>query len=567
MKIATYSSLLRLGLGLLLLPVGSAFAQAPAWQTAMVIDQADGDNNGSSGVTATATDASGNVYLAGNFRGTVRFGTTALTSAGGSDVFVAKYSPATASFVWVQQLGGPYLDDCNGLAVVGANLYLTGVLSQGGTFGGATLTENTADGSLYVARLTDAGSSASFTWASRPGGAGGAAPYNLVASGPNLYLSGVFSGNITLGTQALTGGDLTIFVAKLTDTGTGPQFGWTQQGGGRETFPAGLAVSGSNVYLSGYFNSTAQFGATTLTSAGSNDIFVTKLTDAGSAGSFGWAKRAGGSGADRPRALAVHNANVYVVGSFESPTAGFGSSTITHEGSGLDSFVAQLTDESTDATFGWAQRLGSPNDDVAFAVTTAGDNVYVAGTFAGTTASFGAVTLSNTDAPTTAHVFVTRLRNTSVVGGSAASFGWAQQATGATRAYGQTLAVSNGQLYVGGSISAPATFGPIAIARPLDVTVGFLASLSDKDGLGATAATPAAGLSLRPYPNPVSGGTQVQVPGAGSTTRLTLLDALGRPVRQVAGAALDVQNVAPGLYLLQAVTPGQAPRSARLVVE
>ena len=41
-------------------------------------------------VTATAIDASGNVYVAGYFTGTISFGATTLTSAGDRDVFVAK---------------------------------------------------------------------------------------------------------------------------------------------------------------------------------------------------------------------------------------------------------------------------------------------------------------------------------------------------------------------------------------------------------------------------------------------------------------------------------------------
>lgn len=37
-----------------------------------------------------AVDSSGNCYVTGNFYGTATFGSTSLTSSGGSDIFVAK---------------------------------------------------------------------------------------------------------------------------------------------------------------------------------------------------------------------------------------------------------------------------------------------------------------------------------------------------------------------------------------------------------------------------------------------------------------------------------------------
>jgi len=57
-------------------------------------------------VTATATDTAGNVYLTGSYSGQVQFGSTVLTSAGGSDVFVACYRPASGTWAWATSGGG-----------------------------------------------------------------------------------------------------------------------------------------------------------------------------------------------------------------------------------------------------------------------------------------------------------------------------------------------------------------------------------------------------------------------------------------------------------------------------
>ena len=62
------------------------------------------------------------------------------------------------------------------------------------------------------------------------------------------------------------------------------------------------------------------------------DGFVAALTDAGNAGSFAWTQRAGGTGNDVINALAVSGTSVYVAGYFASPTAGFGPATLTSAG-------------------------------------------------------------------------------------------------------------------------------------------------------------------------------------------------------------------------------------------
>jgi hypothetical protein len=79
----------------------------------------------------------------------------------------------------------------------------------------------------------------------------------------------------------------------------------------------------------------------------------------------------------------------------------------------------------------------------------------------------------------------------------------------------------------------------------------------------AAASAPAATLQL--VPNPAH--DQVQLPEVRPDAALLLLDALGRPVRAGKGATLSLQGVPPGLYLLQATRPGQAPRTARLLVK
>ncbi|RZJ86400.1 MAG: hypothetical protein EOO60_13480, partial [Hymenobacter sp.] len=148
-------------------------AQAPAWQSAIALGQTA---TGFSGVTATATDASGNVYIAGSFTKTIQVGATILTSGAGEGIFVAKWSSSTSSFVWAQRAGGAVSDYVTAIAVNGSNIYIAGgIKSLAADFGNFTLTNanqnsNAFSDDLFVAKLTDAGASASFTWAQRAGG-------------------------------------------------------------------------------------------------------------------------------------------------------------------------------------------------------------------------------------------------------------------------------------------------------------------------------------------------------------------------------------------------------------
>jgi hypothetical protein len=89
--------------------------------------------------------------------------------------------------------------------------------------------------------------------------------------------------------------------------------------------------------------------------------------------------------------------------------------------------------------------------------------------------------------------------------------------------------------------------------------VGFLASLPDATALASTPAAAAlAGLAV--YPNPAHGTATVRLPtglAAGPVT-LTLLDALGRSVRQqvlgsnAAEATVPLAGLPAGVYVLRA---------------
>ena len=298
------------------------------------------------------------------------------------------------------------------------------------------------------------------------------------ASG-NLYLTGVFTGTVSFGSTTLTAtGGADVFVARWNPATS--TFAWAKQAGGSGSdYGYGIAVSGGNVYISGVFISpTAVFGNTSLVNASSaalSDVFVAKLTEAGV---FVWAYRAGSNTIDTNTAVAVSGSSVYLSGSFNGPTANFGSVALSNSSTAYTSegFVAKLLDAGPSAAFVWAQRFGGAASEDCYGLAVSGSNVYVAGAFA-QTAEFGGTVLTsvaNTD------IYVAKLLDT----GLTASFQWAQRAGGGGQDVVNFLTASGSSVYVAGSfntLSAPgisATFGSTTLSSAATGDA-FVAKLTD----------------------------------------------------------------------------------------
>lgn len=377
----------------------------------------------------------------------------------------------------------------------------------------------------------------------------------------NVYLAGYFTNSVELGGTTITslgGGD--VFVAKFNPASN--QFVWVQRAGGTQSDGAvALAVSGASVYVAGIFAGTASFGSTTLTSAGSDDVFVAKITDAGSTSSFTWAQRAGGTSYEYGVSLAVSGTSVYIGGALDSPTADFGTIALTNR-VGANAFVAKLSDVGSTGSFVWAQLTGGT--DVS-ALAVSGASVYLTGYFSGSRADFGTITLTNNNTGQN-EVFVAKLSDA----GNTSSFVWAQRAGGTGSDKAQALALRGTSIYVAGSFGNPtASFGAITLSNPNQTSntgMGFLASLTDATLTAATAAVgPREPATL--FPNPTRRTATLRLPVGTAPGPLTLTDALGRAVRRYPApaspeATLDLNGLPAGLYLLSGAGPAQ-----RLVVE
>lgn len=549
-----------------------AVAQASSWQMATAIEQ--GNSSSGSSVFATAIDATGNVYLTGTFSGTVRFGATSLTSAGFTDVFVAKWSPVSGGFVWAQRAGGTGNESPQGIALQGTSVYVCGSFSSlQADFGSTTLVKAglppmgmgniTAD--AFICKLTDTGSNAGFAWSLRAGGAADDKASGVAVAGGSVYLTGTYSSpTFDWGSTRLTNatGTNKVFVAKFADAGTNAAFDWAIQNAATNSDNvSAIAVQGSAIYLHGTFGgASTTFGSTTLTSLGGTDVYVAKLTDLGSAATWTWALSAGTGDFEYSGGLAVYGPNVYIVGTFANPnTMRFGAASLTNTAN-MNLYVAKLTDAGSQASWTWTQSTSAGGGSVwGVQVAASADGVYVTGYFGASLSSprFGSTTLANPACPSCLNLFLARLTD-------AGNFTWARQANsnGTTPAY--SLSLRNRQLYVAGHFGGlTAGFDSHVITNANGGTsgrsTGFIASLTDNTPTAVRAPAWAAGLAL--LPNPARQRATVVATGLAGTSQasLTLCDALGRVVRKSGMFAIssqfrheyDLAGLSPGLYFMR----------------
>ena len=390
---------------------GTTLSNAGGWDPFLIKYDASGNMQWATswGGTSTdvgngiAADASGNLYVTGYYNSTAIFGGTTLSSAGGGDLFLVKSDP-NGSVLWAQRAGGANAERGTSVATdaTSGDVYITGFFSSSSvSFGSNTLTNSGAAGTndIFFVKYNSSGTvqwAKSFggTWTSDEG-------YGIATDvAGNIYISGEFqSSSVVFGSITLTNinpVNTDCFIAKYDANGNAL---WAQNGIGSTTDDNCRSIStdvNNNVYATGFFSgSSITFGGTTLTNPACclPEIFIVKYDQNGN---VLWAKQGGGTSNDWGFGTATDaSANVYVSGTFQSSTIAFGSTTLTNAG-GMDFFLSKY---DVNGNVVWAvNNGGTGNDgintgnDVA---TSASGDVYVAGTFASTSITFGSDVLND----------------------------------------------------------------------------------------------------------------------------------------------------------------------------
>jgi len=247
--------------------------------------------SGSVSANGIGVDASGNVYVAGDFESnSIQFATTSLVNNGFRDIYLVKYN-AIGVFQWLRSAGGSQDDGANGVAADAAgNTYITGRIGGASTvaFGTYSVTNAAQSAAVFIAKY-DANGTAQ--WASSTKG-------------------DYYSYNEAYGISLDVGGNAYIIGAYSSDS---------------------LRFNGATIFNESIANGKPGGDYT-------YDVFVAKYK---ANGILSWARTAGGDSNDLGNGIATGlNNSLYITGNYKSPSISFAGITLINTTNYSDAFIA-----------------------------------------------------------------------------------------------------------------------------------------------------------------------------------------------------------------------------------
>jgi len=360
------------------------------------------------GITSLSDNS---VVVSGSFGNSATFGKgepnqTILTSAGSSDVFVARYNPDGA-LAWAKSAGGLYYDECPGITsltdnstVVTGYFYSPTITFGKGEPNQTILTNTSGELDIFIAKYNPDGTLA---WAKRAGGNADDSAYAITSlSDDSTILTGFFYESATFGkgepNQTVLNspdGWIDIFIARYNPNGT---LAWAKSAGGTgdDEGYAVAALSDNSSVATGFFGDItggpATFGKgeaneTVLTPSGEADIFIARYNPNGT---LAWAKSAGGSSYIWSQGIASLTDNTTILTGYFTDSTTFGkgepNQIILNSSGAQDIFIARY---NQNGTLAWAKAAGGVSgDDIGYGITALSDNSTVVSGFFSDSAIF-----------------------------------------------------------------------------------------------------------------------------------------------------------------------------------
>ena len=291
---------------------------------------------------------------------------------------------------WAATMTGPSNEDeFDGIAAgADGSVFVTGKFERGVTIGGTGLT-SAGRADIPIARFDRDGEP---LWVEQFGGAGEDNLFDIDADDQGAIASGIFEGTVAFGDTTLTsaGGTDCVVVALDNDGGVrwATSFGGPGDDGCNEVVVADDGSIVTSLDTAGGWDSPAG----TIPALPWRDTLLLRLDPTGA---VDWARRVGGEGPQRGKAIAVGPDGSVAFGGDTVGALSVQGSTVPVPGGRADGW---LTHWGADGTFGWARIWSGAGADLVKGLAYDGDAVYAVGTVTGVVDVDGAM-LDAGDAP------------------------------------------------------------------------------------------------------------------------------------------------------------------------
>lgn len=339
---------------------------------------------------ASGQDAAGNVYAVGRFKTNVDLDPTAGVNNQPTtgpydlyDMYVVKMN-SSGAVQWSYVFGSERTDYVGDVAVSAAgDVYITGRFSgtMDADFGAGT--QNITASDVYDAFVIKVNTSGAFQWVQQYSGTGAIKAESItVDSNGDVVVAGTFNGDCSDGATTLnTVGSNDIWISKLSNAGT-PQYLYSMGGPDTELVKV-VESSGTDVYIGGLFGGTSNLnttGTTNLTSTGAGDAYIVKLDATGNTLYSGAFGGAGGD--DELNAISVLSTGEIVIGGRFVESADLdptGGVANVVSNSVADAYITKL---DANGNYIWSYTYGDQRGNNVYGLAVDGtDNIYAGGWF------------------------------------------------------------------------------------------------------------------------------------------------------------------------------------------
>lgn len=294
-------------------------------------------------VTGVATNKGRDVYVAGHYNATLRFGATELPSAGLTDVFIMRFSGDGAPLK-VKRFGGPEADRGDGIAIDGTDaVILAGTYGKGISVG-TDILPHSGESDVFVAKLDRALDQV--TWVQSFGGPSAEEAKGVaVTPGGEVALVGSFQGTVDFdrstpgAVKQTSAGEQDGFVARLSPLGA---VRWARGFGGiRKDEGRAVALDAQgDALVVGVYRDRARFDTGMELVAQAQDFFLARY--GGKEGGLLWLGGYGGAGNEEIWGVQVSKlGEVGIIGSTDSVEVRIGTKILAGAGQ-EDALVAKF---------------------------------------------------------------------------------------------------------------------------------------------------------------------------------------------------------------------------------